>query len=296
MKSIYKTYGALFFTLLVWSSDYILGQYFNLYLPSIYTTSLRFGLAVCCLFLLLWKRHEFMVPSKKVLLKLVLLGICGIGIYNPMSYIALRYTGAINSVMLNAFSPCVTAMLCFLFFKEKLTSKQFICMIIGIIGIFIIATKGNNYQQITFNSGDIMVLGNVCLWALYSVFGKQVMQALTPLQGTFYTCLFGFLFMLPIGLWQRVQVEVSILPVGIYAGIAYMGIFGSCFGMLFWYEAVLKLGPFKTSMLYNLIPLFTTCLAVIFQMEKLQFYHMFGGTLLISSSLLLIKFSHSELP
>lgn len=296
MKSIYKTYSALLFTLLVWSSDYILGKYFNMYLPSIYTTSLRFGLAVCGLFLLLWKRHECIVPSKKTLLKLALLGLCGIGIYNPMGYIALRYTGAINSVMLNAFSPCVTALLCFLFFKEKLTSKQFICMVVGITGIFIIATKGNIYQQLLFNHGDIMVIGNVCLWALYSVFGKQVMQGLTPLQGTFYTCLFGFLFMLPAGIWERVHVEVNTLPVGVYVGIAYMGILGSCFGMLFWYEAVMKLGPFKTSMLYNLIPLFTTCLAVVFHMEELQLYHVFGGILLISSSLLLIKYSQSELP
>lgn len=288
MRNNLKTFVLLMFTLIIWSSDFILGKYLNQYLPSIYTTTLRFFVAVIGLFIYLRIKKQWIIPTKKKLIQLCLLGICGIGIFNPLGYIALQYTSSINSVMINSLNSCMTAFLSWIIFHEKLSYKQILCIFSGVIGVYLIATKGAHLQDISFNTGDILVLINVILWSIYNLFGRSVMKDLTPLQATFYTCLFGLLFMAPFGIFERVHMQIVHVPITVGLGIFYMGLLGSCFGMVFWYRSIHDLGAVKTSMFYNLLPLLTTIQATIFLNEKLDVYHIIGGILIILGSIFIL--------
>lgn len=293
MKGNYRSYIALLLILFIWSSDFILGRYLNQYLPPIWSTTLRFTCAVLGLLVLLLVRRELIIPERKLLVRLFLLGVCGIGIFNPMGYIALQYTTSLNSVLINSLSPIATAVLCFLMLKEPLSRKQAVYFLFSIGGVAMIALKGNIFQFIALNAGDMMVLMNVVLWAMYNVFGKGIMQKITPLQATFYTCLGGLIFMTPFGLYQRSQAVIAQVPMGVYCGIAYMGFLGSCLGMYIWYRAVHEIGAVRASMLYNIIPVFTAIQAVLIYHEPLQFYHLVGGGLIIISSIMVLKLSNT---
>lgn len=279
-----RVYCGVLFTLSIWSSDFILGKYLNQYLPPISSTMLRFLFAVIALALLLAVKGEFQIPPKGIRLQLLVLGIIGIGIFNPLGYVALQYTSSINSALINSMSPCATALLSFLFFRQRITRTQGSCILIGIAGV-VFVIMGNNGGSWNMNLGDALIVINVFLWASYNVFGKNVMKVITPLQASFYTCLAGLLFMIPMGsLGFRSISSPDEINSMVWLSIAAMGVFGSCFGMYFWYCGIDRIGALNCSLLYNLIPFFTAVLAVAINGERLSAYHLIGGALIIFSS------------
>lgn len=66
----------------------------------------------------------------------------------------------------------------------------------------------------------------------------------------------------------------------------YLGIFPSVIGLIFWNKSVSNLGPSLASIFLNLLPVFTTIMAVIFLNEKLVPAQIFGGILVVGGVLL----------
>ena len=117
--------------------------------------------------------------NKEVILKnlplLFFLALTSVGLFNSFTYLALVYTQVINASLFNTAIPAMIILLCFIFKIEKTNRFQIMGLIISVIGILSIITKLdlNILLSLNFNKGDIIMIGGVITWGLYSSFLKK---------------------------------------------------------------------------------------------------------------------------
>ena len=251
-----------------------------MYIYALYIATVRFFITGITLLIILLIRKEFVWLSIKDLPLIILLGLSGVGLYNALVYIALNYTSSVNSSLIKAINPITTIILSHIILKEKTNNRPY-AGIISIVGIFFIITKGNINSLKSFNIGDIVMLFNVLLWSCYNVLSKKISNKMNPIQISFWVTITGTILIAPFGIYERIQQAGSSVPTEIYIWIAYLGIFASGFGMIFWQNGVKKLGTTITALIYNLIPIFTIILSIIIYNDPIDLITIFGGILAI---------------
>ena len=101
----------------------------------------------------------------------VILGLLGVGGYNTLAYIALQFTGATNASLLNSFIPVATIALSWMFLHKRLRGIEWLGVAISLVGVTTIVARGElaTLAALTFNIGDLWMLGAVAVWALYTI-------------------------------------------------------------------------------------------------------------------------------
>ncbi len=213
---------------------------------------------------------------RKELLPLLIMGITGIIGYNYFLLIALQYTTATNAALVSAVNPGIIIIFSFFALHEKLTKIQVAGLIVSLLGVMVIITKGK--FELLFeannNRGDLMMLLVIVVWGIYSIIGKKVTTP--PITATAVSSLFAIMILVPFLFLEGAHfAQISQLSI---IGIIYMAVFPCVLSFIFWNIAVKVLGASKTGISLNLIPAFTAIIAVVLG-EKITVEQIIGGLL-----------------
>jgi drug/metabolite transporter (DMT)-like permease len=257
-------------------------------LPPATVAFFRFAwVSVILLLLALYNEGRRCLPSKKQLPGLVALGLTGIFLNNFLIFAGVRISTAANLSLLAALNPVVTACLAAVFLKEKLRTSQMMGVVVSLLGVVSIITKGeiSNLAGFTFNYGDILlVLAPIC-WAIYSVIGRKVMVGISPLATTAWASLIGTIFLLAAAIAEGFKGTITLSLLG-WACMIYM-IFGSGVLAFFWWnQGVSVVGPNKAAIFSNVIPISGMLAAAILLKESITYGQIFGALLIIGGVLL----------
>jgi drug/metabolite transporter (DMT)-like permease len=155
-----------------------------------------------------------------------------------------------------------------------------------LVGVVILMSGGSLsfWQTMHSNVGDLIVLGAVALWGLYSVLGRQVMRQRSPLSTTAFSAFLGLPFLLLAAageLWTSpVDVNLKLILSALYIGIA-----PTVVGFLSWNAGVRRLGASGAMVFYNTLPLYGAVLGYLFLGEPIGPVHVLGGALIIGAGL-----------
>ena len=127
--------------------------------------------------------------------------------------------------------------------------------------------------------GDLVVVGAVALWGLYSVLGRRVMKQRSALSATAFSAFLGLPILLLASIWEIQHVQVHAVP-GVLLALLYIGIFPTVVGFLSWNAGVRRLGASGAMVFYNTLPLYGALLGILFLDEPLGLYHLVGGLLI----------------
>ena len=129
---------------------------------------------------------------------------------------ALKTTSALNTATLYTLVPLLTAVLYMLFFKDKITIKQYFIYFMGIVGTCGVIFKGdiNLLLSFTLNNGDYIFLAAIVFMAFYSISMKLfyknddtlVLVFCTLLGGAIWTGLSVLFLDIPLE-WNLIQNE-----------------------------------------------------------------------------------------
>lgn len=213
------------------------------------------------------------------------LAFFGIVLFNVSLYTAVSYTSTINAAIVDALTPAVAVVIGYILLKEKLFPLQNAGIALSFLGIIWIVSEGSLavILGINFNIGDIiMFLGIIC-WALYSIIIKQHSYKFPPIAGLAVTMIIGAVLLFPFAMIESMAGSFPALnswPV--IGGLFYIGIFPSAIALLLWYRGVGEIGPSKASVFFNLVPIFTTIMAVSFLNEHFTYHQLFGGIVVLT--------------
>lgn len=205
---------------------------------------------------------------------LIIMGLFGFTGFNSAYYIAAHDTIAINLGLVQGTMPAFIIIIAWVWLKDKINLTQFLGVLITFIAVLIVVSAGNLtiLLNLELNKGDIVMIFACTLYAVYAVgLRKKPQIGALPLL-TFFAYV-AFVGSLP-GLIYETYSNQLILP-GL-KGCIILGviiIFPSFLAQIFFMKGVEKIGPARSGLYTNLVPVFSSILAVFLLGESFQFYH-----------------------
>ena len=297
---IRNAYMQLILSIFAWGGVYQSANYLVKTLDPFSTAFVRYLIAAIILLLLRRRQHgEFInvVQFKQNWLLLISLGVLGIGLYNLVFFGAEKYLSATLVVTIFAFSPCLTAYLGALVFKQRITGLAYLGMalaLVGTIGVINFASCGHYSCHATFEQlsrGQVFALLMCLLAALYSLMNRQAtLRNIDSLTITTYAAVFGMLVLFIAAVIFGHLNQVWQQSGTFWLVMLYTALIGSV-GAYFWFsEALAQLGVATTAVFLNAIPLSTILIGVIFLGQSIAL-PVIGYGLIIVSGVMLSNFA-----
>ncbi len=280
-----KAYVMLVCATLFWAGNFMVGKFaFLTNIPPMTLVFYRWSLV--WLILLPFTLKEI-IKSKEIILKnlplLLFLALTSVGLFNSFTYLSLVHTQVINASLFNTAIPAIIILLCFIFKIEKTNKYQILGLIISVLGILSIITKLNLeiILSLNFNKGDLIMIGGVITWGLYSSFLKRKTFTLPLLTLVHVLCSLGLIFIFPQFIYEFSQGQVIDFDMELFYILIFLALFPSIGSYYCWAGAVSIIGANRAGIFLSLIPLFSTIMAIFFYKEQFQFFHLIGAILII---------------
>jgi len=270
---------------LFWSGNFIVGKF--AFLENIPPLSLVFYRWSLVWIILLPFTYKEIIKYKDTIFNnlplLFFLGFTSVGLFNSFTYLSLIHTQVINSTLFNTAIPAVIILLCFLFKIEKTNKFQILGLIISVLGILSIITKLDIkiFLSLNFNKGDIIMIGGVITWGIYSTLLKKKKFTLPLLTLVHVICTFGLICVFPQFFYEFSQGQFIEFNTNLFYILIFLALFPSIGSYYCWAGAVSIIGANRAGIFLSLIPLFSTIMAIAFYKEQFQFFHLIGAILII---------------
>lgn len=280
-----RAYIMLVCATLFWAGNFMVGKFASF--ENIPPMSLVFFRWSLVWLILLPFTYKEIIKNKVIIINnlplLFFLAFTSVGLFNTFTYLSLVHTQVINASLFNTAIPAAIIFLCFLFKIEKTNKFQILGLILSVFGILSIITKLdlNVLLTLNFNKGDLIMIGGVITWGLYSAFLKNKKFTLPLLSLVHVLCTFGLIFIFPQFLYEYSQGLRVSYNSNLYYTLIYLALFPSIGSYYCWAGAVSIIGANRAGIFLSLIPFFSTIMAIIFFNEQFKFFHLIGSILII---------------
>lgn len=196
------------------------------------------------------------------------LGIVGHCVYQLLFAGGLARTSASNAALIFGASPVAVALITAAIGHERVGVLHWLGAVISMAGIYFVVGHGAAAGGGAV-SGDLLMLGAVLCWSIYTIGGRRLMSRHSPLFVTGMTMAIGTVPYVLLAVPQMLAVSWSRVSATVWLLLVPSGLFALNFAFLVWYTAVQKLGPARTSIYSNAVPLVAMLTAAIFLGEPI---------------------------
>ena len=282
-------YIKLILVAIMWGGTFIATKMVSHVFGSFTGASYRYLVALLFMVpILLVKDPKAFKVTKKQLFQLSLLGATGIFSYSFFFFTGLRMVKASHGALIVALNPVLVMLISSSIGKERISRIKIIGLLLSITGTAIVIARGDLLDLFTmFTWGDAFMLGCPISWALYTYFAKDALKFATPLQASTWAIVIGLVLILFFVPFETYPTKVDWT---IWLAIVYLGICGSVLGFVWYYEGIKEIGPVKTSVFNNLIPIFAVMFSVVLLDETIHAYIWYGSALVISGVYIINKY------
>jgi drug/metabolite transporter (DMT)-like permease len=280
-----RAYIMLVCASLFWAGNFMVGKYaFLIEIPPLSLVFYRWSLVWIILLPFTYKeiiKHKYIILDNLPLL--FFLGLTSVGLFNSFTYLSLIHTQVINASLFNTAIPAVIILLCFLFKIEKTNRFQILGLVISACGILAIITKLklDILFSLNFNKGDLIMIGGVITWGVYSTLLKKKKFTLPLLTLVHVICTFGLISVFPQFLYELSNGQVIKFDTNLFSTLVFLALFPSIGSYYCWAGAVSIIGANRAGISLSLIPLFSSIMAILIYDEIFEFFHLIGAILII---------------
>ncbi len=260
--------------------------------PMIFT-AIR-ALIIGAIFLLLslkinkWSFKRF---AKVPWIYLLIIGIIGGGLAFWLFFSGLKLTTAGRAAFIHKTLPLFVTLLAFTFLKEKISSKQWIALLVMLFGLFFISYSQINPSEWWSNPGlgDILVLSATFLWGIENVISKKAMiNGENNFIVSFSRMFFGAIFLFGLAiLLGKINLFLSL------TGVQWIKLVASTillFGyVLTFYWSIKYISVSRAATLLLLAPIITFILGAIILKEPTPILQIIGSALILFGAYFLVQ-------
>lgn len=284
-----KNYIAMIMACLFWAGAFIAGKSSIGSFGPWSLTFYRFFFASVILFpVLFMTSKESLKLSGEQWKVAVILGFVGMLGYHVFFFTALKYTTASSASMLAATNPIMTAILLAVFYKEKLSLPKLGLLLLALLGVALTITNWHleTLLDMKRNIGELIMMIAVLCWAGYSILVKKYIHMFKPIVMTAYAFLTCTLMVFPFALYEGLVKDSLAATPNAWLSAFYMAFFASVLGYWIQQSSIQKIGPAKTNIFINLVPVFSLILAYVLLGEQIPPTKMLSGAMIIVSVVL----------
>ncbi|MDP4593997.1 MAG: DMT family transporter [Beijerinckiaceae bacterium] len=227
------------------------------------------------------KKHKQLI--RQHWLYLTLISLSGFSIYSLLFYSAGNFTSGVNIAMLVATVPVFTILIAWIFARDPVGPVVIAGVILTVSGAAVVASRGDLQvlRNMSFNAGDLMIIAASILHASFTV-GLRKRPPFPPM--LFFTLLavIAMVTSLP-ALAMEMATGHFIWPTWLgLAILIYVGTFPTILSQTFYMRVIELIGPQRTSLFYNMVPVMGAMMSVAFLGEAFHAYHFIAFTLVLS--------------
>lgn len=245
--------------------------------------SIRFILAAGMIWLIiLWKKAWFTIP-KKDWLPLVLIGMIGNLLYQWLFIVGIDLTLSANAAVMLGTIPIWIAIFSHLFTDERMNRMKFVGVLLAFLGVAAIVGGGDNplsFASDTFR-GDIIIVLAAVTWAVYTIRSKRFLQRYSALQFSGIMTFIGAVLLTGLMYISGASTEWAGVSLPAYGGMIYSGALSIGLAYLIWNNGIVQVGPVKTSVYQNLVPVLGLIFGIVLLNESLNTMQYAGSAIVV---------------
>ncbi len=217
---------------------------------------------------------------KKESLKLFFLGAMGCGICGAFPFIAGLTTTMANMGIIYTSSPVFIILISILFFNEKISFSRILGLLLCLIGVFIVISKGNFnfFINFKFTSGDLWMTGAALGWALYSIYLINWKSTFSLMARFTLIAMFGCLSLFPFFLLEGLFFAKTNLNLSFLLWVLFAAISPSIIAFSLYSKLQKYLGASLTGFTLYLFAIYGSIFGIIIFDESLMPFHYLGAT------------------
>jgi len=281
------TYLKLFLVAFFWGGTFVAGRWLAGTVHPYSAAFFRFAIASGFLLLLTWRR-EGRLPAltPHQVLAVASLGATGIFAYNLCFFNGLQLITAGRAALIIALNPVAIALCSGLVYREPLPPARLLGILLAVSGAVLVISRGRPLALLAggVGRGELLILGCVLSWTLYSLIGKTAMRGLTPLAAVCWSALAGTLLLLGPALLHGSFAEARQFGAGAWLSLVYLGLFGTVIGFYWYFQGIQTIGPARAAVFINFVPVNGVLLATLLLGEPLSWSLLGGGLLVVTGS------------
>jgi drug/metabolite transporter (DMT)-like permease len=281
MTSKRKAYFFVIFAAILWGTIGIYSKHLtNLGFAPIQIVFIRAAVASAAMILFaLLKNPKLVVIQPRHLIYFIGTGIFSFAFFNWCYFTAINLTSLSVAAVLLYTAPTIVTIFSVILFKEKLTPKKILSLVLTFVGcVFVAAFVDGAGRQITL-PGILAGLGAGFGYALYSIFGRIALAKYDTITVTLYTFIFASLGLIGVtdipAMKDLLRHETAVLTA------LALGLFATVLPFLFYTIGLSHLETSKASIIATLEPIVATAVGAAFFNELLTGYKVFGISLVV---------------
>lgn len=204
-----------------------------------------------------------------------LMGGFGMSLFNALFYIAAHSTTAVNLGIIQSTMPGMILIGSFFLFGTRVNAIQILGLVMTLVGVMTIVTQGSLEKLIllTFNNGDLLMLLACLFYSGYTV-GLKNRPEVTGMVMMGYFSICAFMITIPLVVIEEITWGVVMPGWKGWLIIIYIAIMPSFLSQVFFMRGVDLIGPGSAGLYTNLVPIFSSIMAIIILGEVFSFYHL----------------------
>jgi drug/metabolite transporter (DMT)-like permease len=279
MGHLIKVDFLIFAVVLIWGSVFSVIKYTLQEIGPLAFVTARFLGTSILLLALVYLMEGKPIIRREDWLRVALVGLSGIGIYQICFTLGLNYTTASNSSLIIATSPIFAALFAWLLGEEPITPRQIAGILLSFVGVTLIVRAGSEGLALTWESlrGDALTLMAAVFNAFSAVIAKRPLKRYSSLRVTAVGMIVGTLFLLLFGWRSLLTYPWAGLSFQGWLGLGYAVFLAGVISYLLWYRAIGELGATRTLVYSYLIPIVAVLVAVLTLGEEFTALHALGA-------------------
>jgi drug/metabolite transporter (DMT)-like permease len=281
MKNISYLYVSL--SVILWGSTAAVAKLLLRDMSSLqilFYTSLISAVSLFVIILFQKKLQLIKTYTKSDYWKFMYMGFLGIFLYYIFLFQGLTYAPAQEAFIVNYTWPIWVIIFAILILKEKIGLRKIVAILLGFIGVYFVATKGE-FIGIENLRGDLFALAGAVAYGLFSVLTKKHnYEKFTSMM--FYN-IFTFIF---IAITSIFFFEVPTIESQQVLGLLWLGVMTSSLAHIFWFLALKHGDTAKMSGIIYLTPFVSLVYIFILLKESILISSVTGLIIIVAGILL----------
>ncbi len=285
-----QAYLGMMFVVMFWGLSWPAGRFISLEFGDKVITAafIRFSFAFPFLFLISKLYYKKISIPRSFHKQIFVLGLLQVALYNYLYFTGLRFTSASDAALIIAINPILTAIFAsFVYADERLTKRKSMGFLLAFSGELMIFLFSPNTQVSNRILGDLIIFGGALVWALYSTFSRPVYEHVEPITYQAWASFYGWLGLGVVSLFEN---PLSVRPsTTSWLILIYLGLFAAAIANSIFSFGIKSIGPSKTSIFVNLVPILGAILATLLLGENFSYIYILAFFLIISGVRLVTK-------
>ncbi|WP_164009559.1 DMT family transporter [Pyxidicoccus trucidator] len=280
-SSLGLVYAAMGVQVLISAGTYLAGKRAMAELPPLTVVLWRFILSGSVFVLLLALTPGPKLPPRSEWKRVLVLGLLAGPVNQVFFFYGLSQSTAAHAALLYALTPLGVYLLSLARGHERASLRAVGGIATAFTGVVVLLLGRGLADASGSLLGDVLILGAVAAWVVYTTEGKPFVAVHGPVRATAWSMVASTLMMLVLAPFVAKPDAVMAASDAAKGSIVYLGLLTSVVAYLIWYYALSKVPASKVAIFSNLQPAATALAAWALLDEALHWEIAVGGVLVL---------------